>query len=102
MTYRTIDIKLGAVLLGEVLGAHLKAISDIVINSKRVIEIEYPEDQTDALNKIVKDYGRKIQLANVYHYNRSLCIIRDALRKSGVKYGERMRTREIFNGKRAQ
>jgi len=95
MIYRTTDIKLGAVLLCEIPNVRFLRVSGDIINSKKVIEIEYPYEYEGALKKIVEDYTRKIQVANVYRYNRALCLIRDALRGEN---GHRLQTKEMRNG----
>lgn len=98
MIYRTTDIKLGAVLLCEIPNVRFHGVNGDIINSKKVIEIEYPAEYEGALKKIVDDYARKVQLANVYQYNRALCVIRDALRNSGVENGHRLQAKETGNG----
>ena len=50
MTYQTTDIKLGAAILCEVPGASFIGVDmDRFINSKRVIEIDCPDQYTEEL-----------------------------------------------------
>ena len=80
MIYETTDIKLSAVILCEIQGAYFAGINgNGLVNSKKVIKIEYPEQYKEDLNKLVGDYMRKVQIVNVYHYNKNLCLIRDNL-----------------------
>ena len=89
MTYQTTDIKLGAAILCEVPGASFIGVDmDRFINSKRVIEIDCPDQYTEELKKVVNDYTKKVQRVNVYRYNRALCVIRDALR-GNIENGRR-------------
>ena len=98
MIYRTTDIKLGAVLLCEIPNVRFQGVNGDIINSKKVIEIELPAEYDGALKKMVEDYARKIQVVNVFQYNRALCIIRDALRSSGVTNGNRGQTTGVRYG----
>lgn len=98
MIYETTDIKLGATILCEIPGTRLKEVDNKkLINNKMVLRIEYPVHHTQSLSKLIDDYTRKIQLVNVYKYNRALCVIRDALRDNGLGT-ERMRTTGVRSG----
>lgn len=90
MIYETTDIKLGAVILCEIPEAYFVGVDEErVINSKKVIKISYPEQYEEEVKKLNEDYSKKIQVVNVYHYNKSLCLIRDNLFR-----GERRRGKE--------
>ena len=90
MIYETTDIKLGAVILCEIPGSFLAGVdSEKFVNSKRVVLIDYPAQYERAMKKITEDYARKLQMINVYQYNRALCTMRDALRQNGVENGNR-------------
>ena len=98
MTYQTTDIKLGAAILCEVPGTSFIGVDmDRFINSKRVIEIDCPDQYAEELKKVVNDYTRKVQCVNVYKYNRALCLIRDALR-GNVENGHRLQGTETEHG----
>lgn len=97
MIYQTIDIKLGAVLLCEIPDARLLRVNGDIINSKKIIEVDYPVEYEGALKKVATDYTRKVQLVNVFQYNRALCLIRDALR-GNTENGDRLQTRGIGHG----
>lgn len=78
MIYETTDIKLGAVILSEIPNSQLVGTdSDRLINSKKVLKMEYPEEQKEALDELVKSYAQKVQLVNVFDYNRNLNFIRN-------------------------
>ena len=50
MTYQTTDIKLGAAILCEVPGTYfIRVDMDKFVNSKRVIEIDCPDQYTEEL-----------------------------------------------------
>lgn len=99
MVYQTIDIKLGAVLLCEIPEARFVGLDmKKLFNSKRVVLIDYPAHYEGALKKAVGDYARKIQVVNVYQYNRALCLIRDALR-GNIENGERLQAIGARGGK---
>ena len=89
MIYQTTDIKLGAAILCEVPGTSFIGVDmDRLVSSKRVIEIDCPDQYTEELKKVVNDYTKKVQRVNVYKYNRALCLIRDALR-GNIENGHR-------------
>ena len=98
MTYQTTDIKLGAAILCEVPGTSFIGVDmDRLVNSKRVIEIDCPDQYTEELKKVVNDYTKKVQRVNVYKYNRALCLIRDALR-GNIENGHRTQCIETGQG----
>ena len=98
MTYQTTDIKLGAAILCEVPGTYFMGVDmDKFVNSKRVIEINCPDQYGGELKKVVNDYTRKVQCVNVYKYNRALCLIRDALR-GNIENGHRTQCIETGQG----
>ena len=98
MTYQTTDIKLGAAILCEVPGASFIGVDmDRFINSKRVIEIDCPDQYGENLQKVINDYTKKVQRVNVYKYNRALCLIRDALR-GNIENGHRTQCIETGQG----
>ena len=70
---------------------------DRLVNSKRVIEIDCPDQHTEELKKVVNDYAKKVQRVNVYKYNRALCLIRDALR-GNIENGHRTQCIETGQG----
>lgn len=84
MIYETTDIKLAAVILCEIPGATLMGIDPLrLINSKKVLKIEYPSSCETSLNKLVDNYSRKAQLVNLYKYNKYLHLIRDEIFANG-------------------
>ena len=98
MIYQTTDIKLGAAILCEVPGTSFVRVNmDRFINSKRVIEIDCPDQYAEELKKVVNAYTRKAQCVNVYRYNRALCLIRDALR-GNIENGHRTQCIETGQG----
>lgn len=98
MTYQTTDIKLGAAILCEIPGTSFIGVDmDRFINSKRVIEINCPDQYSEELKKVVNNYARKVQRVNVYSYNRALCLIRDALR-GNIENGHRSQCTETEHG----
>ena len=95
MIYETTDIKLSAVILSEIPCARLMGTdSDRLINSKKVLRIEYPAEYEEGFNDLVKNYAHKVQLVNVYNYNKNLNLIRNMLFED-----KRSRGREIESGK---
>ena len=80
--FQTTSLHLAAASLLHVPNSTLARITPTPdIDGKRVIVITYPLKQADTLHKVVEDFHARRLLVPLYHFNRTLNLLRDRLKQ---------------------
>lgn len=78
--YSTTETKLAALLLAEIPEATFEVLPNG--NSfRKIIKINYPYKSEGGVNKLIKEFIERRASVQVYKYNRSLNMLRDAVRE---------------------
>ena len=78
--YSTTETKLAALLLAEIPEATFEVFPNG--NSfRKIIKIIYPYKSEESVNRLIKEFIERRASVQVYKYNRSLNMLRDAVRE---------------------
>lgn len=78
-TYETTELKLAALLLTEIPNSFFK-ISQYGNAIKKIIQVSYPDQHEEELNKLIREYIERKARVDVYKYNHTLNMLRNKLR----------------------
>ena len=79
--FDTVDLKLCSLILSELEGSSFKILPGNPSEIKKSIRIFFPADQKGELDALVSAYVDRRARVKVFHYNKNLNFIRDALKK---------------------
>ncbi len=78
--FQSTSIHLSAAILVQIPGTTLAKVSDTPsIDGKRLIVLDYPADQAEALHRVVEQFHDRCLTLAIYPYNRALNMLRDRL-----------------------
>lgn len=93
-TYETPNIHLAAAILSCVAESTIQAVdAKPTVNDRRVITVEYPEDQKLRVQDIAEKFRYKALEVNLYEYNQALASLKKIL------FGDRKKSVRGGNGK---